>query len=76
MYLTIIKSEGQNLFMVRQLQIALRDVNPFEQNQIHSLTLSETIEVSLLLVFPSALTLFLVDSSGDAGREDDLPTSL
>jgi hypothetical protein len=46
-YLTVIKSEGQNLSMVRQCQIALRDVNPFEENQIHSLTLSENIEVFL-----------------------------
>jgi hypothetical protein len=52
-YLTIIKNEGQNLFMVRQCQIALRDVNPFEENQIHSLTLSENIEVSLPVCHPS-----------------------
>lgn len=43
--MTIIRNEGQNLFFAGQCQIALRDVNPFEENQIHTLTVSENIEV-------------------------------
>lgn len=45
-YLTIIRSEGQNFFIVGQCQLALRDVNPFEENQVHTLVISENIEVS------------------------------
>lgn len=44
--MTIIRSEGQNLYFAGQCQIALRDVNPFEENQIHTLTVNENIEVS------------------------------
>lgn len=36
--------------MVGQCQLALRDVNPFEENQIHTLTVSENIEVSDTIV--------------------------
>lgn len=43
--MTIIRNEGQNLFFAGQCQIALRDVNPFEENQIHTLIVSENIEV-------------------------------
>lgn len=49
--MTIIRSEGQNLFFAGQCQIALRDVNPFEENQVHTLTVSENIEVRIIKIY-------------------------
>ena len=44
MFLSFIRVEGNHYYMAGQAQLALRDINPFQPNQLHSLVLSDTIQ--------------------------------
>ena len=44
-FLSIVRTEGQNFVIAAQAQLALRDVDPFEEGQIHTLVMSENIQV-------------------------------
>jgi hypothetical protein len=58
LYLSVVRSEGQNFYIAAQAQLALRDVDPFEENQLHTLVLSENVQVRQFpLIFCGCLFL-------------------
>jgi len=44
MFLSFVRVEGNHYYITGQAQLALRDINPFKPNQLHSLVMSDNIQ--------------------------------